>query len=413
MDKGSFQSRFPGELVPTTGWVTRDRDGVPERIPIQGLAFVPRPLPPVIRSDLASDVDRQAFVGLVGEELLSAQSNLSRLEGSVQALPNPSLLEQPFRMREAQLSSKIEDTFATVEELALAESGRAPARQQVVEVVNYLRALEHGLKSDLPLCARLFRELHAKLMEGVRGDEKRPGEFRTIQVCIGDENRGFAGARFVPPPPGEVLQRCISELEKFLNPAPGYGSVPETIRFPSLIEIALAHYQFECIHPFSDGNGRLGRLLIALALCRGKHLTSPLVYVSAFFEQNRQRYYDLLLRVSTHGDWESWVKFFCRAVSTQAADAIVRAEKLRDLRNRYVRVVTEKRASALVVRLVDLLFVHPAVRPPTLAKQLMITVQSAQKHIDRLVKHKILAEATGNAYGRIYLAKGVLKLVEN
>ena len=413
MDPKNFQPGFPGILIATTGWDLRVHDGIPEKIPVRGMAFVPKPLPPTINPALSRELDHQAFIGSVSEDLLVAQANLARLEGSVGALPNADLLLRPFRYREAQLSSKIEDTFATVEEVALVEADHLPEHGHAREVWNYVEALEHGLDSDLPLSTRLFKELHGTLMSGVRGEDKRPGEFRTIQVCIGDEKKGFASARFVPPPPGDVLNHCLSELERFLNP--GYRKSPDelgTPRFPSLIEIAMAHYQFECIHPFSDGNGRLGRLLISLALCKGALISRPLVYVSAYFEKHRQEYYDLLLRVSTQGDWGSWVRFFCRAVATQADDAIGRATKLGELRQKYVRAVTRKRTSALVVQLIDLLFVQPVVQPPLLARRLKVAVQTGQKHINRLVESGILVEVTGGNYGRRYLAREILQVVE-
>lgn len=406
MNPSDFQPNSPGKLVRTTGWVRRLRNGTPETVPVPGWAFVPDPLPP--------QIDRDQFIGRVSEELLAAQSELSKLEGTVGSLPSPELLLRPFRLREAKLSSRIENTVASVEEVALAAAGRAPQRDEVSEVRNYVDALEHGLSSDWPLGNRLFCEMHEILLRNVRGDDKRPGQFRDGQVYIGDDTRGFTAARFVPPPPGEPLLRCMRDYEQFLNPdAYANSDRPTRTRYPRLIEIAMAHYQFEAIHPFNDGNGRLGRLIVAISLCRDGLLARPIVYVSAYFERNRQRYYDLLLRVSTHGDWESWTRFFCEAVAAEARDAIVRAGRLRNLRQRYLDAVTSKRASALTPRLIDYLFVQPAVRTSHVAEHLGISTPAAQGHINKLVEKNILQEATGSNYGRIYVARGILGAVED
>lgn len=403
MEKSAFKSTATGRLVAATAWERRLREGIPESTPVQGWAFVPDSLPPKVEHDL--------FIGRVSTSLLSAQANLARLDGIVAGLPDPGILLYPFGVREAKLSSKIENTIASAEELAIFEANRSKARDEVREVRNYMDALEHGLKSKLPLGNRLFREMHEILMAGVRGQDKRPGEFRSTQVFIGDESKGFRSARFVPPPPGNELQQCLADFERFLNPA-GYGQSIAGARLPRLVEIAVAHYQFECIHPFSDGNGRLGRSIVAVSLCKEGLLSRPLTYVSAFFEKRRQDYYDLLLRVSTHGDWEAWVKFFCDAVATEALDGIRRARRLHDLRERYVKAVTAKRGSVLAARLVDWLFVRPAVTASSVARRLEVSIPSAQKHIDRLVRARILREITGGTYGRVYLARGITRAIE-
>lgn len=406
MDSRSFQPGAPGTLVQTTAWEKRVRDGVVESVPVQSLAYVPNPLPPKL--------DRDAFIGRVSGELLAAEANLARLEGTVGNLPNASLLLRPLRLREAKLSSRIEDTLATAEEVALLEEDRPTARDEVREVWNYLEALNYGLSTDLPLGVRLFRELHAILLKGVRGDEKRPGEFRSIQVQIGGQPNNIASARFVPPPPGEPLRQCLDDFERYVNidglRASERGA--DIVRYPRIIETAMAHYQFECIHPFVDGNGRLGRLIVAISLCRQHLVARPLVYVSAHFDRHRQTYYDLLLRVSTHGDWETWVRFFCTAVNEQAEDAIHRARALQSLRQRYVEAVTTKRASALAHKLIDYLFAHPAVDAARVARHLDVTPTTAQSHINRLIDCGILVEVTGGSYGRRYVARAILQVAE-
>lgn len=404
MDSNAFRSDAPGRLVQVTGYDRRIVRGLPQAVPVETVAFVPNDLPP-------SGLDRSRFIGDLSELLIDAQSKVSRLDGMLGSLPNPDLLLKPFRLREAKLSSRIENTFASVQEIALVDAGAAAPRDEVGEVHNYLRALQVGLESDLPLSVRLFQQMHAALLKGVRGEEKQPGKLRGRLVCIGDEEHGFARARFVPPPHGETLERCLGTLEKFLNPDSGYTPA-QTPRYPALIELAFAHYQFETIHPFNDGNGRLGRLLIPLSACKIGLLSQPVLYVSGYFEQHRSAYYDLLLGVSTHGDWGAWVAFFLRGVASQAADAVVRAGRLRVLREDYLKLVTTKRASALGSRLVDMLFRRPAVTVQSVCSDLGITPPSAQKHISNLDQHGILREVTGGTYGRIWVASGILAAVE-
>jgi Fic family protein len=391
MATSDYSDQAPGSLVPTNAWERRERQGKAEQVQVKGMAFVPAPLPP--------ELDRFTFSGRLSEELLAASMSLGRLDGIAQTLSNPHLLFRPFRLREAKLSSQIENTIASAEEVALVEAGKSSSRAEAIEVHNYINALEHGLNSALPLCNRLICEMHKILMEGVRGQEQQPGQFRSVQNYIGRDGDGLRSARFVPPPPGEVLDGGMRDLERFLNDRK-HG-------FPPLAAIAMAHYQFEAIHPFRDGNGRIGRLIVAMSFCKGPNalLTRPLVYVSAFFERHRQEYYDRLLRVSTHGDWEAWVRFFLLAVANQADDAMQRAQRLLELRAEFIRQVTEPKASSLLPNLVDHLFDWPAVSTRMVASHLNIQVQAAQRHIDRLAEKGILEEVTGATYGRIWVAR--------
>lgn len=395
--------RVPGRKVPAVFREFRERQGRREVVDVAGEAFVPDPLPP--------ELDRDRFIGRLSDDLLRAQGAMERLAGSVSSLPAPRLLLQPFRLREARLSSRIENTIASAEEIALARANRPTLRSEAREVANYVSALEHGLASELPLCNRLFCEMHAILMQGVDGQEKTPGVFRSAQVMIGDDQRGFENARFVPPPPGDVLKDCMADFERFVN---GPGARPSRARdqYPAIIEIAMAHYQFEAIHPFNDGNGRLGRLLIALSLCRLGSLDSPLVYISGYFDRHRQEYYDRLLAVSTQGDWEGWVRYFCRAVEHQSKDGIQRAARLRGLRDRYMSAATQKRTSALVSRLIDHLFVSPIVNASDIVNILGVTPPTAQGYIDFLEKNLVLKEITGGRYGRLYAATEILDVVQ-
>ena len=399
MDPSIFQPMAPGKLVPATGYDASVGSGT-IRQPVEGWAFVPNPLPPILNS--------REFHGDLVEPLLRAERALARLDTLSARLPNKDLLLSPFRLREARLSSQIEDTFATAEQIAMQDLEEAPPGSDTLEVWNYVRALDHGLGSPLPLCNRLIREMHEILLRGVRGDEHRPGEFRTIQVCIGNREQGFRAARFVPPPPGPILTECLNDLERFLNRSPDAGEP----RFQPLIELAMSHYQFECIHPFADGNGRLGRLLIALALHRGSTTDRPVVYISAFLDKHRQRYYDLLLRVSTHGDWVSWVEFMLEAIATQTEDACHRANALEGLRERYRAQAKHKRASTTFLDAVDRLFMRPALNASSLARALNKTPQAAQKYINDMVDLGMIREVTGGSYGRRYVATEILRVAD-
>jgi Fic family protein len=386
---------IPGRYIPTAALQRVLRDGVPQMVEVTGQAFVPDPLPPKL--------DLERFIGRLYPDLAAAESSLARLDGVAGTMVNPELLLRPLRMREAKLSSQIENTLASAEEIALVDAGRPVARHEGREVWNYLRALEHGLASPLPLCNRLIKEMHAILMEGVRGEDKGPGEYRKVQNYIGTDGATLQHARFVPPPPAHVGQ-AMDDLERFLN--------TRSEQLPWLLATAMAHYQFECIHPFRDGNGRLGRLLIALSMCKAGVLARPLVYISAYFEQHRQIYYDLLLRVSARGDWEEWVRFFCTGISTQAEDGIARSRRLRDLRDHFRKQLSARRASALSLILVDHLFQRPAVTNAGVCELLSVTPPTAQLHIDSLVSKGILTEITGGSYGRVYMAKSILSIIE-
>lgn len=396
MPKMRLSPRSPGRLVPTVAYERRANGARWEVVEVRGEAFVPDPLPPKI--------DRTLLIGRLYPELSAAETSLARLDGIAGTLVSPELLLRPLRIREAKLSSQIENTIATAEEIALAEAGRPTERNEGREVWNYIRALDHGIGSPLPLCNRLIKEMHQILMQDVRGDDKGPGEFRSVQNDIGKDGSRFADARFVPPPPGEHLENAMGDLERFLN-STSHG-------LPWLVATAMAHYQFECIHPFRDGNGRLGRLLVALSMCKAGVLSRPLLYVSAYFEAHRQTYYDLLLRISTDGAWEPWIGFFCEAVASQAEDGIRRSRKLRELRDGFRARVSGKRASALSIALIDRLFERPAVTNAIVCDMLGITAPAAQKHLEALVAKGILTEVTGGSYGRVYVARPILAVVE-
>lgn len=355
---------------------------------------MPHPLPPSM--DLTWE--------LAGK-LSEADRALSELSGRARNLPNPHLLIGPFVRLEAVLSSRIEGTQASLSDLFYfeAEGARHPGRPvtpDVREVANYVRALETGLRrlKELPLSLRLIREVHAELMEGVRGEGLTPGEFRRSQNWIGPPGCNLADAIYVPPPPAEMTE-ALGELEKYLH---------TDSALPPLVRLALVHYQFEAIHPFLDGNGRIGRLLTVLLLCHGRLLEQPLLYLSAYFEQHRQQYYQLLLAVSQTGRWSEWVAFFLSGVAEQARDALWRTERLLALRQEYHQRFSTARSSALLLRLIDDLFEYPVMSVPKAASRLGITHRAANMSIQKLVQAGILEEVTGRPRYRLFTAQAVI-----
>jgi len=374
---------------------TSDRAGRLLRTPQGYDAFVPHPLPPPLT--VSWDL---------GHAIAEAARALGHLSGIGSTLRNPHLLIRPFMRKEAVLSSRIEGTQASLSDLFFFEAAGEPPRDMsdVREVANYVRALETGLLRihELPMSKRLLRELHHILMAGVRGGEALPGEFRQAQNWIGTPGASLHDAIFVPPPVPE-MEQALDAYERFLNDAQPY---------PFLVWLAIAHYQFEAIHPFRDGNGRIGRLLMTLLLCHHGALTEPLLYLSAFFEKNRREYYERLLRVSQHGEWEEWIRFFLRAVEEQAKDAVARATRLNQLRDELGSRVRSARTSALEVATLDELFKFPAISVPTLAQTLKVTYPSALRIVEKFVKNNVLQEATGRSRNRIYYAPDVVAVIE-
>ena len=356
-------------------------------------AFVPNALPPsldwtprLIR--VLSDADR-----LIG-----------RLAGEGGRLPNPHILLRPFLRREAVLSSRIEGTQATLGELLAAEAGAAVNRspEDLREVGNYVAALEHGIArlKRMPLCVRLIRELHEKLMEGVRGHQATPGFFRTTQNWIGKPGSTLLTATFVPPPPGEV-EPCLANWEKFLHES----------ALPPLVTIALAHYQFEAIHPFLNGNGRVGRLIITLFLIERKVLPTPLLYLSAFFEATRQHYYDSLRAVSTRGAWQDWLEYFLQGIARMSEDALSRAARINDLLAQW-RIKLVGLSTNTPLRVVDLLAANPFITITGAASQLDLAFTTAQRAIKRLEQSGILQEVSGLKRDQVYCARTLLDILE-
>ncbi len=316
----------------------------------------------------------------------------------------------PFTRKEAVLSSRIEGTVASLSDLISFEAlGLFPdddlaSTQDLEEVANYVQAMELGLRrlAELPVSLRLMKEIHCRLMKGVRGENKMPGEFRNRQNWLGPPHTRIEDAIYVPPPVSEMLE-LLDDLEKYIHAESA---------LPPLVRMAIIHYQFEAIHPFLDGNGRIGRLLITLLMVAQGLLTQPLLYLSAYFERSRSNYYDQLLAVSQRGAWQDWIKYFLNGVSLQSKDALARADKLLTLNQSYRHRVGEKRASAHLFVLLDSLFSRPVVSVKSVATQLRVTPKSAQQHIDRLLAEGILNEATGKKRNRVYVAPEIFKILD-
>jgi Fic family protein len=359
-------------------------------------AYVPNSLPPNLTwtSELVAD-------------LSAADQALGQLAGLGSTLLNPHILIAPFIRREAVVSSQIEGTQASLSDLYTYEVVQLSLFSQpsdVREVHNYVRALEYGLErlNSLPLSLRLIWELHEHLMAGVRGEHQTPGEFRRSQNWIGPPGCTLEDATFIPPPVAEMVQ-VLDAFEKFL-----YADS----LLPSLIRLGLIHYQFEAIHPFLDGNGRVGRLLITLLLCAWGLLPQPLLYLSVYFEAHRQEYYDLLLAVSERGAWEAWLRFFLLGVAEQSRDAVIRAGRLQVLRERYHRRFQTMRAAGRLLQVVDLLFSRPILGIPQVAEALGVSHQSASRYVETLETEGVLREITGRARNRVYRADEVLQAIE-
>lgn len=356
-------------------------------------AFVPHPLPPQLEWDNAvvSSLSRANF--LLGK--------LAR-EGSY--LPNPHLLIRSFITREAVLSSKIEGTQTTLGEILAANAGVQVQQNpdDLQEVQNYIKALDYGLKrlENFPLSLRLIKEIHGHLMQGVRGSHATPGEFRRSQNWIGFPGCTLNTATFVPPPP-DMLMECLGKLEYFLHDR----------QLPPLVHIALCHYQFEAIHPFLDGNGRVGRLLIMLLLVEEKMLPSPLLYLSAFFEATRDEYYRQLYSVSSQGTWREWLIYFLNGVAVQSEDVLSRAERINKLLNQWKMSVIST-GSSISANIVRRLAVNPYLTTGKIAEELGVAYSTAHRGIQKLEAAGIIKKVNDNKRDKVYCATEILHILE-
>jgi Fic family protein len=350
-------------------------------------AFVPAPLPPTPPLDLS---------GAVQGLLSSADRALGRLDGSVLTLPNPDLFVFMYVRKEAVLSSQIEGTQSSLQDLLAAEAAlfELELPRDVDEVVNYVRAMNHGLARlpDLPVSVRLIREIHAALMQGVRGGRLQPGELRTSQNWIGPAGSTLATATFVPPP-HHVVPQALGDLENFLHQ-------PDAL--PPLVKIALAHVQFETIHPFLDGNGRVGRLLITFLLTERGVLHKPVLYLSHYFKRHRQAYYEHLQAVRDRGDWEAWLAFFLRGVIEVADEATETARRILRLREAHRAAITDQlgRAAGNGHKVLESLFDRPIVSVNDVRAQTGTTYAAANGLVARLSAIGVLEEMTGYTRNR-------------
>lgn len=364
-------------------------------------AFVPHPLPPTLQLDLE-------LVGI----LSAADRAMGELAGLGRNMAETRILIQPFLRQEAVLSSRIEGTQASIADLYAYEAGQLPLfpglnapQSDVREVLNYVRALEYGFDrcKTLPVSLRLMRELHERLMDGVRGGKAYPGEFRRSQNWIGPPGCSLADARFIPPPVLE-MHDALTVLERYLHDSNGY---------PPLLRLAFVHYQFEAIHPFVDGNGRIGRLLLAILLSDWEILPQPLLYLSEYFESHRQEYYDLLLAVSETGAWRAWVLFFLRGVAQQAYSAGEKIKCMQDLQRNWRQRLAATRAAASVMLLADQLFLQPILTIPGARKLLGVAYNTARTAVERLIQVEILSPMGDDRYGKVFIARELLEAISS
>jgi Fic family protein len=379
----------PSDFLPTA-------PGQTIRTPRGYCAFLPAPLPPEMEWS-------SGLVSLLSE----ADRALARLAEVGRVFPAPHVMVRAFVRQEAVLSSRIEGTRTTLEELLTYEATQLSFLESLDarEVQNYVYALDYGLErlASLPVSLRLVRELHKTLLTGVRGEHWTPGEFRRSQNWIGPPGSTLETAPYVPPPVDE-MRNALNQFEKFTH-------APSDL--PLLIRLGLIHYQFEAIHPFLDGNGRVGRLLIALLLCEWDLLPQPLLYLSAFFEANRLEYYARLLAVSQRGDWDGWLRFFLTGVRDQASQAAARLHKLETLRSRYARQVQTERTSERLLQVIDFLLGAPIVSVRQVQAGISASdYKTAQRYVQKLVQHGILREVTGKGRNRLYRADEILHAIE-
>ncbi len=357
-------------------------------------AFIPNPLPPV---------PPIAFNAVLLTRLSEADRELARLDAVTEFLPNPDLFVSMYVRKEAVLSSQIEGTQASMADLLELEAGRSVPVPDVTEVVNYVRAMKLGLErlSELPLSLRLIKEIHAEILKGVRGSERSPGEFRRFQNWIGPPGCTLSDAFFVPPPPDEV-PTAMGKLEMFFhNDAP----------MPILIRAALAHAQFETIHPFGDGNGRLGRLLITFLLCWKHVLKEPTLYLSHYFKRRRDEYYDRLQRVRDKGDFEGWVGFFLEGVREVSREGTQTARQILRLREEHRELVSrELPGSTAGLTLLDHLFRHPMINVNQAAEVVGRTYPIANQLIADMERLGLLHESTGQVRNRVFRYEPYLQI---
>ncbi len=385
MDVTRFTNEKTGQLIP----ITLIENGLNEA----DTAFIPDPMPV-----------NWSFPESLWPLLCEANQELSRLDGMAQTLPNPQLLLSPLRRQESLTSSRLEGTYATEEELLLFElEPRAPTSERDpanawTEVRNYNNSLAKGYFAleKIPFCLRLLKDLHETLMGGVRGGNRNPGNFRDHQVHIGSNRR------YIPPPPAQMIE-ALYGLEKYLN--------DPTDNLNPLVRCFIAHYQFEAIHPFSDGNGRIGRVLLSLMIYKWCGLKMPWLYVSSYFERYKDEYIDNLFRISTHGDWSRWIEFCLNGVIRQSKSAFRKCEQLKSLKEEMcLRVLADRPRTHAII---EMLFDSPILRASDIKERLGGSHNTAQKDLDFLVDKEILRRITGIERPKTYVASEILSIANS
>lgn len=364
--------------------------------PYSHYAFIPEPLPPQLTMS-------QRSIKLLSE----AERALGRLDAASGRLPNPRLLVRPTLYREAVSTSALEGTYALLQDVLESDYVDDVSRsREVQEVRNYVEAAAAGLEmiKAKPICVSILKDLQAILVKGTRGDSFDAGSLRTVQVYIGERHRGIEASRFVPPPPGDALIEGMSDWEKWIN---------ADNDIPLLVKAALGHYQFETLHPFSDGNGRLGRLVVVLQLVYNEALTYPILNISPWLEERKDEYKDHLLRVSETGDPDPWLQFFFLAVRHQADDAVARIERIVQIRNRMRGALRDAKARGVVLEIVDDLIGYPVITVSEAAGLHGVTFPPANSAIQKLVELGFLTEITGGNYNRIFLCREIMSAVES
>lgn len=390
MDCDDFRNSAAGSLHAIAGHDTHlKRD-------YRHYAFVPSPLPPTV------PLDERTY-----KVISEADRAVGRLDAAADRLPNPRLLVRPALYREAVSTSALEGTYAPLREVLeadLVEGGHQSS--EVREVVNYVRAAERGLEMipTRPICVSLVATLQQILVRGTRGDSYDAGRLRSGQVFIGERRNGIERSRFVPPPSGPILVEGMSDWEKWLNAEDD---------IPLLVKAAMGHYQFETLHPFHDGNGRLGRLIIVLQLIDAGALKYPILNLSPYLEPRKDQYKDLLLDASKTGEWNPWVQFFAEAVVAQSNDAITRIERLIGIRQTMIDSLRAHKARGVVLEIVEDLIGWPVITSSQAASLHHVTYPPASSAIQRLESLGFLREATGRSYGRVYVCDAVMSAVDD
>lgn len=393
MDIASFRHSPMGDLAPIAGFDTfLDQE-------YRHFAFIPKPLP--------NDVELAArTVKIIAE----AERSLGRLDAATGRLPNPDLLVRPSLYREAVSTSALEGTYAPLDSVMQAEYVEEKDRtEEEREILNYVKAAQRGLEllDTKPICLTLIAELQAILVQGTRGDSYDAGRLRERQVYIGEKRLGIEESRFVPPPPGDLLRAGMSEWEKWLN------LDPSTDDTPLIAKAAIGHYQFETLHPFSDGNGRLGRLIVVLQLVAAGALTHPVLNLSPWLEPRKDLYKDLLLSTTRSGAFDPWVQFFAEAVKDQAEDSLRRIDTLIDIRDSMLDALHAKRAKGVILQIARDLIGYPVISPSQAASLHGVTYPPANAALRRLQELGYVQEITGRNYGRLYACSAVLRVLRS